>query len=349
LARRLRRTTFAHLSIDDPFFDSLKEGYEEFSNWFARKADEPLYVVDDDNELSGMIYLKLEYGVVSDVEPALPDQKWLKVGTLKIVGRGTKLGERVLKKIFDTAIAENADGIYITVFDVHEDLLNLFQRYGFRRAAIKRTRNGTEIVLTRLFDNTLGDIVSDYPLIKTLNRKFWLLAVYPEYHSQLLPDSILNNESREILEDVSHTNTIHKMYIGRLALTRMSPGDAVVLYRTSDNQGPAYYRSVATSICVVEQVKGKRDFTSATDFVEYAKIQSVFSEDDLRDKFTAWDRLYTAKMTYNVAFTRRLTRGYLLDDLGISEQPRWDLRELTSAQFRSIAQAGNVNARYFID
>jgi hypothetical protein len=37
-----------------------------------------------------MLYLKAEEGPVEDVVPALPARNWLKVGTLKIVGRGTK-------------------------------------------------------------------------------------------------------------------------------------------------------------------------------------------------------------------------------------------------------------------
>jgi hypothetical protein len=62
VSRSLRLTKFRELSLDDPFFDSLKAGYEEFPDWFLRKADEDLYVVDDDDELSGMLYLKQEEG-----------------------------------------------------------------------------------------------------------------------------------------------------------------------------------------------------------------------------------------------------------------------------------------------
>jgi hypothetical protein len=113
VSRSLRLTKFRELSLDDPFFDSLKAGYEEFPDWFVRKADEDLYVVDDDDELSGMLYLKQEEGPVDDVVPALPARKWLKIGTLKIVSRGTRLGERVIKKIFDTALSTNAEAIYV--------------------------------------------------------------------------------------------------------------------------------------------------------------------------------------------------------------------------------------------
>lgn len=33
---------FSNISLNDPFFDSLKEDYEEFSDWFRRKSNERL-------------------------------------------------------------------------------------------------------------------------------------------------------------------------------------------------------------------------------------------------------------------------------------------------------------------
>lgn len=349
VSRSLKRTKFKDLDVDDPFFDSLKAGYKEFPQWFASKADEDLYVVTDGTSISGMIYLKGESGVVTDVTPTLPAQNWLKVGTLKIEGKGTKLGERILKKIFDTAIDNDSDGIYVTVFELHHSLINLFKRYGFTQQAIKTTDNGTEIVLVRSLNEFTGSQVRDYPFVHANGVRFWLLAIYPEYHTRLLPDSILNNEPKEVVQDVSHTNTIHKVYIARLALSRMSPRDVVVFYRTSDGKAPAYYRSVVTSVCVVEEVKTKRDFSSVEDFLKYAKPRSVFTEDELRDLWTSWTRLYVAKLTYNAAFRKRATRGQLLDSGVVSEQPRWDIRELSHSQFSKISQMGDLNARLIID
>ena len=260
--RQLKLTTFSELSLADPFFDSLKEGYNEFPTWFASKADKPVYAVIDDqtHALSGMVYLKEEKGSVDDVEPPLPDRHWLKVGTLKIDGKGTKLGERVIKKIFDTAIAAGAEGVYVTVFELHEQLIGLFERYGFVQQGVKTTDNGTELVLVRSLTTFTGDRLKDYPFVHRAGKKAWLLAIYPKYHTALLPDSILNNEPAELVEDVSHTNTIHKVYISRLLLSRFSPGDIVIFYRTNDGKGKAHFRSVVSSICVVEEVKGRKDF-----------------------------------------------------------------------------------------
>lgn len=329
MPRRIRLTKFGMLSLENPFFDSLKKGYMEFPKWFARKANEPVYVVDDGEELTGMLYLKREDGAVGDVHPPLPNRRWLKVGTLKIVGRGTKLGERIIKKIFDTALDEGADAVYVTVFAIHDDLLRLFARYGFKEIATKTTDNGVEQVLVRSLIEFGADRIQDYPFIHAAGQRFWLLAIYPEYHTRLLPDLILNNEPREIVQDVSPTNSIHKVYISGLALTRMSPGDVVVFYRTNDGKGPAFYRSVVTSLCVIEEVRKKRNFADVKEFLAYAAPRSVFTEEELRDKFATMRRLSIAKMTYNAAFGRRITRGRLLEEGVLSEQPRWDMRELS--------------------
>lgn len=348
MSRQLKLTKFANLSISDPFFDSLKEGYEEFPDWFASKRDEDVYIVHDGSELSGMVYLKLEVGAVNDVVPSLPPKRWLKVGTLKIIGRGTKLGERVLKKIFDTALSVDADGIYVTVFELHATLIELFTNYGFVEVGLKATRNGVERVFARDLNSISGDLKADYPFINLHNQSAWLLAIYPEFHTRLLPDSILNNEPLQIIQDVSHSNTIHKVYIARLALTRMRRGDVVIFYRTTDHVAPARFRSVVTSVCVVEEVRPKRSFASLDEFLAYTRPRSVFADDELRDWY-AERRMAVAKLTYNAAFNRRITRGQLIDDGLISEQPRWDLRALTHSQLRDILSLGGVNARLIVD
>ncbi|MGU3398263.1 N-acetyltransferase [Brucellaceae bacterium D45D] len=350
MARNLLLTKFKKLSLNDPFFDSLKAGYDEFPIWFANKAEEDVYVVvDEHNQLSGMIYLKSEHGPVTDVNPHLPNGHWLKVGTLKIDGKGTKLGERVIKKIFDTALNVGASGIYVTVFDIHETLINLFSRYGFEQTGTKTTKNGIELVLSRSLTKHSPDMLKSYPFINISQQKLWLLAVYPEFHSRFLPDSILNNEPKEIVQDVSYTNTIHKIYVAKLPLTRMKKGDAVVMYRTTDNKGPAFYRSVATSICVVEETHRREDFASLNDFLEYTKPHSVFTEDELKDMYVSWSRLYTVKMTYNVAFNKRITRGNLMELADVPEQPRWDLKPLSEVQFQKIVELGNVHESIIIN
>lgn len=342
-------TTFENVNLGDPFFDSLKSGYKEFPIWFAKKAKEPVYVSrQPDGGLHGFLYLKIEDGAVTDVAPALPAARWLKVGTLKIIAHGTKLGERFVKKIFDTAISEHADGIYVTVFSEHAGLIRLFKRYGFDEHATKTTPNGTELVLVRDLRHLSGIARRDYPFIHESGKRKFLLAIYPEYHTRLLPDSILNNESSDIVEDLSHTNTIHKVYICSMNVGGLNPGDILVMYRTTDGRGPAYYRSVVTSICVVEEVKGRRHFATQGDFLKYALPHSVFTRDELIQMYANGKRLNVIRMTYNAAFNRRTIRGRLIDEVGITA-PRWDFVQLTDQQFSQIVEMGEIDESLIVD
>lgn len=275
----------------------------------------------------------------------MPAAKRLKIGTLKIIAHGTKLGERVLKKAFDTAIAEGVSEIYVTIFPKHVGLIRLFEKYGFSKCGMK---NG-EIVFSRQMNIHNGDIIKDYPHISLAGHRYFLLAIYPEYHTKLFPDSILHNEDANLVQDISYTNTIHKVYIAKMPLTRMQRGDIVIMYRTTDRPGQARFRSVITSVCVIEEVKRKGDFANLAEFLKFSVPHSVFSVAELRKIYTDPDRHYIARMTYNAAFTKRVIRDKMLDQVGISEQPRWDLRELTEDQIRHLANLGVLNASIIVD
>ena len=98
----MKRKTFAEIDLNDPFFQSLKDDYPEFEQWFKRKNNQDAFVqYDDNNRVIGFLYLKIEQGDVSDVNPIIQANKILKVGTFKIDAHGTKLGEQFIKVILD--------------------------------------------------------------------------------------------------------------------------------------------------------------------------------------------------------------------------------------------------------
>ena len=73
----------------------------------------------NNGKLLAFLYLKVEgieenYG---DVVPILKPKKRLKIGTFKVISNGVRLGERLIKIIFDNALNYNADEIYATIFD----------------------------------------------------------------------------------------------------------------------------------------------------------------------------------------------------------------------------------------
>lgn len=54
-------------------------------------------------------------------------------------------------------------------------------------------------------------------------------------------------------------------------------------------------------------------------------------------------------MTYNVALSKRVTRGMLLDNANMSSKTYWGFLQLTDTQFDYILKEGNVNENFIVD
>lgn len=340
-------TKFEHIDLDDPFFDSLKSDYKEFSDWFSkkRKNGEGAFIFTNSQDLlDGFLYLKIEDGELNDIEPNLPSKNRLKIGTLKINPHGTRLGERFIKKAFDIALVRNIDEIYVTLFEKHEALLMLFQKYGFVARAIKSTPNGNELVLFKNISLITGEIVRDYPNTPEISDRY-LISLYPNWHSRLLPDSILKNEDPKLLiKDTSHTNSIHKIYLTSMRGTEhLKRGDTLVIYRTAPKDTKAEYTSVATSICVIEEVKNINDFKTLDEFLKYTSSYSIFSESELKDFFRFKKYPIIIKFTYNLALNKRIIRKSLIEDIGIERNQYWGFIKLTEKQYRDILSRGDIS------
>lgn len=343
--------SFKDIDLNDPFFDSLKEDYEGFEAWFEKKSNNEAkaYVQYIDKKIQAFLYLKKEIGEeLIDVIPTRPACNRMKVGTFKIDAHNTKLGERFVKKIMDAAIYMKADEIYVTIFPKHEGLIRILQRYGFKEEGKK----GNELLLVKNMKILTGNILKDYPLIKTNNKRKFLLAIHPKFHTSMFPDSILRNEEGvkyELIKDIAHTNSIHKIYVTSISDTvQLQTGDLIVIYRTNDGVGPARYRSVITSICQIEEVKTNKDFATVEDFINYANYYSIFDTKELIQWYNKRNCV-ALKMVYNIALTKRVTRAFLLDDLKIPSDQYFGFFQLTDEQFDSILKKGEIDEGIIIN
>lgn len=341
---------FSEINLADPFFNSLKEDYAEFSDWFERKAmNNALVLYNDGGTIEGFLYCKFEEGPGDDTVPLLPNTRHMKVGTFKFNPQQTRRGDRYLKKIFDYALASNPpiDDIYVTVFgSKHEYLVSLFEKHGFIKYATKKTNNGTEDVLLRDLSLKTGDVDKDYPFINTTESNKYLLSIYPDFHTKLFPDSKLHNESGDIVKDISHSNSIHKIYICAMKdVLKFKRGDTVVIYRTGDDQGPAEYRAVATSICVVENVRTVQQYKNESDFIAECIKFSVFTESELRKIYRENKYPYIINFTYNAALPKRPNRKKLADEAGLNRNEYWGVLKLTDEQFESIVDLSELDKK----
>jgi hypothetical protein len=333
----LRFERFRDISLDDPFFDSLKADYREFGEWFTRKGDhQGLTFRNDSASLYGFLYLKVEDGSVLETEPPLPHARRLKIGTFKVNPHGTRLGERFMKRAFDVAVDCQASALYVTIFEKHTALVQLFLRYGFVRKAVKNSVNGTELVLERRLDEAVGDVVLDYPRIPLRKNRHFILSLYPVWHSRLLPDSLLKTESSSILEDVSHANSIHKIYLaGMKGVDQLQRGDTLLIYRTAEG-GHAEHTSVVTSVCVVEELSRIDAFPMVEEFLAYCAPYSVFCESELRKFYVKRKYPWIIRFTYNLSLRKRPNRKALIEKVGIDRSAYPGFLQISKQQFRDI-------------
>ncbi len=132
----IHKTKFHQINLNDTFFQSLKEDYQDFEKWFFKKSNNEAYITSRDKTLLSFLYLKIEEKDENykDIFPLFRPKRRLKVGTLKVNNNGFKLGEYFMNIAFETALAHKADQIYITLFNKREEqfyLIKLLDQLGF--------------------------------------------------------------------------------------------------------------------------------------------------------------------------------------------------------------------------
>lgn len=283
LSVKLKR--FGDINLDSQFFDTLREDYEgiKFDNWFKRKYNEQAYIFEDDSGIKGFLYLKIENEDenYSDITPIMPPMKRLKVGTFKIESTGFRLGERFLKIIFDNANKNHVDEIYVTLFENKRDdvirLKSLMEKWGFVPHGYKK--NG-ELVLRKTLTYYKKDcsVKENFPLISSLANHF-ILPIYPEYHTDLFPDNILNNENMHLYqENKAHRYAIEKIYLSGAKNVKARPGDLILIYRNGTRY-PRKYSSVITGVAIIEDLIYT---TSIQQCINECKNRSIFSEEEIK-------------------------------------------------------------------
>lgn len=350
----VRRVHFGQVDVRSNFFDSFREDYAgaTFDKWFNRKADETAYVCYEGKALVAFLYLKVEGAEehYSDIEPAFRPKRRLKIGTFKIELNGYKLGERFLKIVFDNALRQKADEIYVTIFPRtpgQQRLIKLLEDFGFREHGRKLNPYGTEWVyvrdMTPRFDRQ--DPKLSFPYVSKSSRAF-IVPIYPEYHTTLLPDSILRTESpADFVEQEPHRNAIRKVYVSRSIFRDLRRGDTIVFYRTG-----GYYRGVVTTLGVVEDVH--LNIRDAAHFVNLCRKRSVFSDAELLKHWNySQNRPFIVGFLYAYSFPKRPTFKELIDNhviRDINSAPR-GFEEITPQQFATILALSQTDTGVIVD
>lgn len=348
-----KKAYIGNINIKDPFFDSFKEDYKEFESWFNKKSDAESYVCITDRSVKAFLYIKVENQEenYSDITPPFFPKKRLKIGTFKVVSTGFKLGERFLKIIFDNAISNRVDEIYVTIFNKREEqqrLVLLLEDWGFKYWGTKETSNGTENVYVRDFTKkVLENPRESFPYINR-NARVFLNPIRPEYHTELFPDSILNNESpHDFIENEPHRNALKKIYISRSHFRNLISGDIILFYRTG-----GYHHSVISTIGIVENVI--TNIQSEGDFIRLCRKRSIFDDKELRRWWNYYrnNRPFIVNFLYIDSFPKpkvNMKRLIEIDVIpSINDAPRGFV-QIENNKFENFLKEARANESYFVD
>jgi predicted nucleic acid-binding protein len=350
----VKKVLFGDVKLEDAFFDSFRADYADFNKWFNRKADETAYVcTSESGDILAFLYLKRE-GMdedYADISPRFRPAQRLKIGTFKVISNGYKLGERFLKIIFDNALRYQVDEIYVTIFRRTVDqyrLIRLLEDWGF---ALHGEKAGDELVYVRDFKPSIDmdDPKRTFPYIAASGRK-WVVPIYPDYHTELLPDSILKTEDPADFEDNKpNRNALSKVYISRSFERGLRTGDIVVFYRTKTPDGPAWYTSVATSIGVVQEVIS--NIPDLKTFLAVCRKRSVFTDVELAKfwHYSPGNRPFVVNFLFVYSLPKRPNLKQL-DEIGMvksSAVPRGFAR-ITDLSFERMLEVAHAEPRFIV-
>ncbi len=354
----VKKEYFGNINIKDKFFDSFKEDYCGFEKWFNLKSDETAYICESEiKEILAFLYVKTEGNNenYADINPQFEKKKRLKIGTFKVISNGFKLGERFAKIVFDNALLNHVDEIYVTLFkktEEHERLIGLLIDWGFICHGFKNSQSGSELVYTKNFhpNPNKKNPKLTYPFIDK-NRRYFIVPIYPTYHTELLPDSILNNESPEnFIENEPHRNAIQKVYISRSYFKELRTGDIIIFYRTKTENSSAFYSSVVTTLGIIDSV-----YTQIKDeyeFINLCRKRSVFTDVELKRHWNySKYKPFVVNFLYLYSFPKRPNLKQLIDMgviAGTDSVPR-GFEQISEESFNRILEASKSNESFIIN
>jgi predicted nucleic acid-binding protein len=349
----VRKSLFGSLDIGDDFFASFKEDYPGYERWFNRKAEETVYVCLSDGKPIALLYLKVEGKTedYTDMDPPLPPKRRIKIGSFKVTLNGFRLGERFLKIVFDNVLRFKVEEIYVTIFDKRieqQRLINLLEEYGFYRHGIKKGQRGNELVYVRSCERLANRSTPKltYPFLSLAGHIF-LVPIYPDYHTELFPDSILQTESpMDFVENEPHRNAISKVYISRSIERNIHSGDVFIFYRTG-----GYHKSVVTTIGVAEGIID--NIATEADFIRLCRKRSVFTDAQLANqwRFNKALRPFVANFLYVYSFPKRINLHKLIEMgvvASVNDAPR-GFTPISNKNFKDILRECQADESIIVD
>ncbi|MCX9025001.1 MAG: hypothetical protein OIN85_02760 [Candidatus Methanoperedens sp.] len=340
-----------NLNINDPFFYSLKEEYGKlnFEKWFkeiSRKARRCWVHFNEDNSIGALLIYKIESESIDDVTPYLPAKKRLKLSTFKVTQTGYKIGELFIKLSIKFALKNNLFEMYLTHFTKPDDyFVDLISEYGFHKVAVKST--GEDIYIKELLvDKESIKSLPPTEICKkfypnfydgTLIKKF-IIPIRPKYHERLFIEYKGRQTTlpEHVGEFIIEGNTIKKAYLSNSRITKITPGDILLFYRSED-------KMELTSLGVVENVFPR--VQDKDEIMRHVGKRTVYSVEEIEKM--------AKDPTIVILFTSHfyLSKPLKLNDLiktGIIKGVTRSITQISHENYLKIKSQGGIDERFAI-
>lgn len=342
----IREVPLSELNLGDRIFDSLKEEYYDFSEWFVKKSREGRKAWinrNEDGTLGAVMSYKLENEAIELSDRAIPAKKRVKVSLLKSEKQGEKLGEQMLKLAFDYAIKNGAYDLYLTHRTKEADPLeHLIGAYGFYPVGTE-PRYQDEVFYKRIYPE--GNELAErrpvelnrtiYPAYYdgTKVRKF-LIPIKTEYHEKLFTEQPRTPKLSEFSgELMAYGNAITKAYLCHAKIRKISPGDIVLFYQSGVGE--------ITCVGTVEEVHVGQE-----DKDEIRKIvgkRTVYSAEEISEMAMKPTLIILFRWHCNL---RKPAKYSELKEKEILCGPPQSIAELTEEQYGAIKGLGGIGPKF---
>ena len=331
------------LDINDSFFDSLKQDYDGFEEWFITKQEKEAqaYVTEDGKNITSFLMMKIEdedEDYSDFFKPFKPGRR-LKISTLKVVDTGKRIGESFIKIIVEEAINQKVDEVYVTVFDKQEYLIEMLESYGFKKYTKKNTKkaDGTfenENVLVKDMKNK----DEFYPFFSVDNKRVFIVPIREEYHNLLFQESEKNIQLN--IDDYQGKNTasnsLKKAYLCNSNIKQIRSGDILLFYSSR-------LKKAITSLGIVDAEFHR--FENFDDMYNLVKKRTAYEENELRKKYKNDKLVIMFKLYYS--FDKYVSYDFLKNK-GIVKGPIQTIKPINVNQLFEIFKECKMNQEIYL-
>ena len=326
-----------NININDPFFDSFKTQYINFTHWFhyLAKSGKKAWIYMDNEAVAAFLLIE-EDEYISGASPEYERKKRLNISRLKICTQVMIITELFLKITIDEAIKKSINEIYFTCFPgQQENIIPFLTEIGFEKLA--RKTNNEDIYIKKLCPPSRNMEPAEiqeryYPTFYDgIKVKKYILPVPPLLHNKIFADSrefkptLFESAGEKFIEG----NTIKKLiFLKDKTALSLVKGDILLIYRTTDIKS-------LTSLCVVDHVNiNKKQDT------ELPALYHEEEQESRAEKTGVYFKWYFHLPVY--------IDNAFLNSLKISSRNLNKIIRLDQKKYKTIIQECRLNPEYIV-